>query len=329
MVKMRLFIPILLLAALVSFARANSINSSVDSNCQPSSCNSLDVPCMLMSLGSQVSCQFSKSASDAANSATGQVFNVTYALVVSNPPITDSMESAHAGIVSVLSAFFLMIIVWNALGLVVAGSVSYVSRFEAKSNTERAIVGLLVVQVSSPIYQLLLQFFSAFSGALKPSESEVNSISGSLVNPGGGMIFSGIVALCMVVFLIVIVLRWVVVVVGFFIFPVAVALDSAPFLKQFGEMLKRLVVGNFVIQLVDLVLLRTVGFIVSNPGGLLDFGLLFSYAAVLGVVVLLIAINFKFYFGSIANTVTNALVYKGVNALSAGKSDGFPQAFSK
>ncbi len=276
-------------------------------------------------------CQFSKSASEQANSATDAVINVTYGVVVSNPPIQDSVpiKDAQASIVGILCVFFVLVLIWNGFEFVLSGSTSFVSRSATKQNFQKAVLGLFLVFLSSSIYFLALDLFGVVADSLKPSVAEVQSLAVALLN-SFGLLFNISLSLFMIVVLIVLVIRWVLVIAGFFLFPVAVFLETVSFTRGFGESLNRLVLGNFVVQIVDIILLRTVVIIVANSSSLLPGSdSIFSFAAVLSVLVLLVVINAKFYFGAIAGTVKNAVVYRGVGSALAPKSDGFPKAYSK
>ena len=329
MVKIKPFYFVLFFLLVLSSARAES--QSVDSNCQVICNNSADIFCSISGLGEQITCQFSKTFSEQANTATDKVINVTYGIVVSNPPIQDStpIKDAQVGVVSVVFVIFILVMIWAGFEFIFSGTTSFVSRSAAKQSFQKAVLGLLLVFLSSSIYFLILDVFGVIADALKPGVAEIQSLNGVLLNPFGGFLFSFVLALFMVVVLIVLMIRWVLVIAGFFLFPFAILFEAVSFTRGFGESLNRLILGNFVIQVIDIILLRTAGIIVANSTSLLQgFDTLTSFAAVLAILVLLVVINVKFYFGQVASMAANATVYRSVS-MAMSPSSGFPKAFSK
>lgn len=183
------------------------------------------------------------------------LLGLTGALLTSNPdPML--MESTWQAIVYVLSSLYLIVFLVVGFGFFFAGA-NIQKREKAKERLKKSVMMIIGVSASFVIYQLILELSTAITQFMWQNGFE-QFFSNSLLTGAGFMMlfaFMGSVGLAVVTLF----LRYLILLMGVVLFPIAIFLYFAPKLRSWGKFIFEFLGMMLAMQLIDVIILVAVG----------------------------------------------------------------------
>lgn len=238
-----------------------------------------------------------------------------FVFIISNPNITSAeTKGIFDDIIFVVELFFMVILIWNAIRIMYSSVLGPVDREIAKEDVKKTFFAMFVVWLSYEIYFIVIELVNAVVKLIAPSSEDWSTVMASLTSPGSFFIFI-IMVLMMLFFLLWAVMRYVLVYLGLFMFPLAIAFESLDATKAFGKVLKNIIIANFVVQIIDVLMFKILVAIIKSYGTLNlslspDVG---RVLLALGIFLLMILVNAVLYITALLESVmSNPVTARGL-----------------
>jgi hypothetical protein len=189
-----------------------------------------------------------------------------FTFIVSNPIITSpETKGIFDDIIFVVELFFMVILIWNAIRIMYSSVLGPVDRAVAKEDVKKTFFAMFVVWLSYEIYFIVIELVNAIVKLIAPSSEDWSAVMTSLTSPGSFLIFI-LLVIMMLSFLLWAVTRYVLVYLGLFMFPLALAFESLDATRAFGKVLKNIIIANFVVQIIDVLLFKVLIALIKSYG---------------------------------------------------------------
>ncbi len=216
--------------------------------------------------------------------------------MVTNPSI-ENAGSDYNSVLYAVESFFIIILLISAIRLIFSSILGAVDRAAAKEGLKKVFINMFLVWVSFDVYSVAIQLSNAFSVFLAPSAQDWSSnLFPLFMNPLSFVILVIAVATVLIAALLA-VIRWVMVYIGLFVFPIALALNAFPITEQFGRFFLSIIIVNFVVQIIGALFMRIILSLISSgpPSGIF---------VAAGSLVLMVLITFGLYLTTIFNAIS-------------------------
>lgn len=265
------------------------------SSCVPA-CSSTDIICQLENIPLQTICILKQDAVSVVSSPAVYGLNNIYDFIITNPPLS-GVESVYNDVLFAVESFFIIVLLVSALRLILSGILNAFERAKAKEDVKKVFFNMFLVWVSFDVYNLVTQLSNAFSAFLAPSAQEWSGVIFPVfMNPVSFLILF-IAMISLIAALLFAVIRWVLVYVGLFLFPLSLALSAFPVTESFGRFFLDIIIINFVVQIVNALFMRIIVNLIStaNFSGIL---------VATGSLVLMILITLSLYLTAVFDAVS-------------------------
>lgn len=221
---------------------------------------------------------------------TQSLLDIEKAFVTRNPdPL--AYQSLWSLVVGIISFFYLLVFFWVAFQFLITSN-SEAKRVQAKESAEKAILMIVAVNCSLIFYGLLLSISSGVALALWDASME-GYFSGITISAGNILLII-VLLIGLLLSLITLFFRYLLLIAGFALVPIAAFLFFTSFSKEWGQLLFKLVMGAIVMQIIDSVLFSASLAVVHDLSGTMGIELLgpalgFIFIAVVNVLVLVFA----------------------------------------
>lgn len=226
-------------------------------------CPSTDIICNLENIPMQTVCILKQYAVSSVSSPIGFGLNNIYYFVITNPPLNGT-EKIYNDVLFAVESFFIIILLVSALRLVLSGILGPFERAKAKEDLKKVFLNIFLVWISFDIYNIMVQLSNAFSIFLAPSAQDWSGVIFPVfMNPISFAILF-IALITVLVTLVFAVMRWVLVYVGLFLFPLSLAFSAFPVTESFGRFFLDIIIINFVVQIINALFMRIISNLISS-----------------------------------------------------------------
>ncbi len=244
----------------------------------------------------QTICILKQEVVNSVSSPIGVGLNGIYNFIITNPPLAGA-GSVYNNVLFAVESFFIVILLVSALRVILSGILGPLERAKAKEDLKRVFFNMFLVWISFDVYNIAVQLSNAFSAFLAPSAQDWSGmVFPVFMNPASFFILF-IALITVLVALVFSVIRWVLVYVGLFLFPVSLALSAFPVTESFGRFFLDIIIINFVVQIVNALFMRIIANLISVS----------SFSGILiaiGSLVLMIFITLGLYLTAIFDAVS-------------------------
>lgn len=249
----------LLLSFLLCFSLVKADGGSCGNNC------GADVLCYLGSISSQAWCFFTSWVKNAVQATLGTAFSLVFLFVFSNPSFGDEATKAmYTDILFVVESLFVIILLFSAVRLLSSNVMGERERFEAKEDLKKVFLSMFLVWIGYDLYIVAVDLVNAIVQFLAPtSEQWTQAVTSNLLNIPAWFFFI-VLFLSFFLFLTLAIVRWLLVYLGVFLLPMAIAFDAFPMTASIGKLFKNMITANFVVQIIDIFLLKILIVLLGN-----------------------------------------------------------------
>ena len=179
-------------------------------------------------------------------------------LLASNPQLNDKFESLHLKIISLLVPLYLLVLTWNALQIMTSDVLS--TQANARITIQNALVSMILVAFSLPIYRLLInlsQFVSSYF-IMAPLQN--------VGDPVTATIYLYLLAECLkYILLAFLAMRFFVILFGVLLFPIGVFLYFFSPTKIYGRLIISMIFFFLFIQVILSLIISAMGILAATP----------------------------------------------------------------
>jgi hypothetical protein len=252
--------------------------------------------CQLENIPLQTICTFKQQTINAISSPISVSLNSIYNFIITNPSL-ENTNDLYNNVIFAVESFFIIILLISSIRLIFSSILGPADRARAKEELKKVFFNMFLVWISFDVYNIAIQLSNAFSVFLAPSAQEwSNTIFPVFMNPLSFVILL-IALITVVITLIFAVMRWVLVYVGLFLFPLSLALTSFPITEVFGKFFLDIIIINFVVQIVNALFMKIIVNLLSTNN---STGIFIA----IGSLVLMILITVGLYLTTIFDAIS-------------------------
>ena len=230
------------------------------------------------------------SAKQAVKSFNKPLMDFTQYLLSNNPDV-EGMKGWWQSIVTVISSFYLLVFLIAGFMFLFAG-IDLEKREQAKTWLKNAIKMIVGVNISFALYQIILELATAITQFMWISGFE--RFFGDSIFSTAGLVLLVFNAFAVVLAAITLFLRYIFLLLGVALFPLAIFLFYTPKLENWGKMIINLLGGALFMQFIDVIMFvaadKILTQMIGSPGEAFVIPLAFCLVAVINVVIIVYAI---------------------------------------
>jgi len=258
------FLPLILLVGLLTpFAHAaininidvsgivNAVNGNTQSNANALTNNTNTLNTSLLDIPTSIMNIFFGTIKNALLSFNNTLMNLTKELLSANPDPAP-LFSWWQTIITIISAFYLLIFLIIGFQFLLSGN-NATKREQAKEWLKNVVIMIIAVNISFYLYQLALELSTAITQYLW--EAGFEQFFQNTLYSATGIIFIFFSIIAIGLALITLFIRYLFLLAGVILFPIAIFLYLTPKLDAWGKMIFNFLGVMLVIQLLDIIIL--------------------------------------------------------------------------
>ncbi|HLC92473.1 MAG TPA: hypothetical protein VJH23_02080 [archaeon] len=211
--------------------------------------------------------------------------------VLSNNPDVEGLKGWWQSIVTIISSFYLLVFLIAGFMFLFAG-IDLSKREQAKHWLTNAIKMIIGVNISFALYQIILELATAITQFIWISGFDSFFSEAAYANAGFALLF--FYAATIAIAAITLFLRYLFLMLGVVLFPIAIFLFYTPKLENWGKMILNLLGGALFMQFIDVIMFVAANQILLEPAGtngqsfVIPLG--FSIVAIVNILIIAYAI---------------------------------------